>query len=168
MIVGRLTVLAKGTQKTFPSGARQPQWLCRCECGSEVEIVAASLDRGKVKSCGCLYSETRGRQSLTHGRSASSEYRAWQSMKARCYNPKARRYECYGGRGIRVCDRWLYGEGGRTGAECFLADMGMKPSPSHTMDRRENDGDYEPRNCRWATYSQQNANRRSYTRRARA
>lgn len=82
------------------------------------------------------------------------EYRAWQAMLNRCYNKNAAGYENYGGRGIRVCERW------RGSFECFLADMGRKPSPKHTLDRRENYGDYEPDNCRWATRLEQNRNTR--------
>src|SRR5580692_9472058 len=85
-------------------------------------------------------------------------------MHTRCSNPKQASYKDYGGRGIAICDRWSRGDGERTGFECFLADMGPKPSPAHTLDRRENDGNYEPRNCRWATRSEQMLNRRAHKR----
>lgn len=81
-------------------------------------------------------------------------------MTARCRDPGRDNFKYYGGRGITVCDRWLRGEGGITGFECFLADMGPKPSPEHSIDREDNDGNYEPSNCRWATQTEQVANSR--------
>ena len=94
----------------------------------------------------------------------NSEYYSWAGMITRCSNPKQASYKDYGGRGITVCDRWRRGDGERAGFECFLADMGPKPSPAHTLDRRENDGSYEPTNCRWATRSEQMLNRRPHKR----
>lgn len=83
-------------------------------------------------------------------------------MKQRCFNPNSENYYLYGGRGITICDRWLHGEDGMSGLECFIADMGQKPSPDHTVDRYpDNDGNYEPSNCRWATMAEQNLNKRS-------
>lgn len=87
----------------------------------------------------------------------SAEYRAWADMKTRCYNPNRREYSYYGGRGIRVCERWL------NSFENFLADMGRKPTSKHMLGRIENDGNYEPNNCEWQTRSQQMLNRRSWT-----
>ena len=86
--------------------------------------------------------------------SNSAEYKAWQGMKSRCYNPHVQNYHCYGGRGITVCPEW------RHSSATFLADMGPKLLSSHTLDRINNDGNYEPANCRWATWKQQALNRR--------
>lgn len=161
---GRLVVVGPGPRRQYANGSSYGTWRCKCDCGGEIILLAGAVAGSVTKSCGCLYRETRGKQHRVHGAYLTPEYRAWQSMKRRCFNPKDRRYPDYGGRGITVCERWLLGDGARSGAECFLADMGSKPSPLHTMDRIEVNGNYEPGNCRWATYSEQNSNRRPYTR----
>ncbi|ESW92680.1 hypothetical protein NKL07_22100 [Mesorhizobium sp. C280B] len=94
------------------------------------------------------------------GRVQSPEYRAYTAMKNRCLNHRQDRFKDYAGRGISICKRWLDADGVRSGFECFLADMGPKPSARHSLDREENDGNYDPGNCRWATRSQQARNTR--------
>jgi hypothetical protein len=99
---------------------------------------------------------------LRDGRRVDSpEYRSYAAMKNRCLNRRQARFSDYGGRGITICDRWLAGEGTRSGFECFLADLGPKPSRQHTLERLDNDRGYEPGNCRWATRGEQNRNTRA-------
>jgi hypothetical protein len=126
-------------------------WLCKCECGTEKSVSGLYL-RGGGKSCGCLQTK--------HGESGlqrTPEYSAWVGMKTRCTNPKCEFWKDYGERGIRVCKRWL------NSFENFLADVGRRTSPLHSLDRfPDNNGDYEPSNVRWATGSEQQHNRRQF------
>ncbi len=137
---------------------------CRCECGGEIVTRGYSLTGGVTKSCGCLLPDRNKEVRTTHGLSHSKEWRIWAGMKNRCYNETVRGYQNYGGRGIVVCDRWLTGDGVRGGFECFYSDIGPRPSPSHSIDRINNDGNYEPGNCRWATTAEQSINTRTIPR----
>lgn len=145
---GRWTVL--GFAEMRRQGAR---WLCRCTCGVERAVWAFDLVGGTSQSCGCLRVEA----CTSHGRARRSQpdrtYESWAAMNERCYRSAAANYPRYGGRGIRVCDRW------RHSFENFLADMGTRP-PGKTLDRISSDGHYEPANCRWATPAEQARNRR--------
>lgn len=141
-------------------------WLCDCDCGNIAVGRAKNLQRkGKQTHCGCVVREKNRRLNTKHGqgspKSRTTEYKTWLSMRERCLNSKHHGFASYGGRGITICRRWDEGEGGRSGFECFFSDMGEKPSPSHSIDRIDNDGNYEPTNCRWATSSQQISNRRN-------
>jgi hypothetical protein len=137
---GKLTAIKRTPQ-------RASYWFCQCDCGAV--IVADNRDLRKGKTTGC-----RDCKSVVHGGRYSPEYTTWLAMKKRCYYPKHEKWRIYGGRGITVCDRWRYSFAN------FLADMGHKPSPEHTIDRYPDaDGNYEPGNCRWATPLEQQWNR---------
>ena len=140
---------------------RERYWVCECDCspGTFHDIRIDGLRDGRTTSCGCLARELAAIRATKHGHASrgqiSKEYATWSAMIDRCLNPKTRRYCDWGGRGITVCERWQ-GEGGFVR---FFADMGPKPL-GLTLDRIDNDGNYEPGNCRWASYSRQNQNRR--------
>lgn len=129
-------------------------WLCKCDCGNEKEVSMSSLRPYHNPSCGCNASrKTMGQRFRTHGKTKTAEHNTWLKMKERCYYPNSKNYQGWGSRGIKICDRWL------NSFENFFADMGKRPSSKHSIDRYpNNDGDYEPGNCRWATMSEQRRN----------
>ena len=136
-------------------------WLCQCDCGKQVTVRAGNLQSGNTRSCGCLQIDRAKHSNTIHGHSrrsgCSSEYRCWMEIRQRCENKNNHAYNRYGGRGIKVCKRW------HTFTN-FLFDMGRKLSPYHTIERINNDGNYEPGNCKWATYAEQNHNKRNLIR----
>lgn len=150
---GRLLVQAAGT----PTPQGKSRWWCLCDCGNRSLVVGSDLRSGNTTSCGCRKEELRAARFTTHGFRASGRthpsYPSWANMLQRCTNPNDPAYRHYGGRGITVCERWQ-------SFENFLADMGERPE-GLTLDRTDNEGNYEPGNCKWATRAQQSANRRS-------
>lgn len=157
-IFGRLIVLGGERRE-----GKQYTVSCRCDCGREIRCRVDSLTIGKKLQCGdhrrVVTDDMRraiGHRNRTHGRSKTSEYNSWIGMKMRCFNPRDPRFAEYGGRGITVCDRW------RLSFEAFLGDVGPKPSPAHSLDRIDVDGNYEIGNVRWADASVQTKNRRPF------
>jgi hypothetical protein len=126
------------------------RWLCECSCGERRVVDQGNLRSGHSTSCGCL-----GPASKTHGLSRTREYRTWQNIISRCGNPRTPFYDIYGGRGIRVCERWL------ASFDAFLEDLGPRPPSASSIDRINVDGDYEPANCRWADHKTQMRNTRN-------
>jgi hypothetical protein len=151
---GRLTVIRFSEERKSGGVC----WVCECDCGKEIIVSANSLATGNTVSCGCYNLDKIKERQTKHGHSSngiiSPEFRTYRNMKMRCYDTKNKSYKNYGGRGIKICDRWL------ESFENFLQDMGLRPSPNHSIDRfPNNDGDYEPGNCRWATRYQQGRGR---------
>lgn len=137
----------------FDSSTRRGhKYQCLCDCGSTATRYIAELKKGSVFSCGCISLHLIARLNKTHGKSKTAEYAVWRSMIARCENPRDKRFHRYGGRGISVCSRW------RTSFPAFIEDVGERPAPGLSLDRINNDRNYEPSNVRWASRKEQMRN----------
>lgn len=160
---GKLTVIKIIKREELPHiypNKSGTVWECFCECGNTCYKLATEIQQGKAKSCGCRKNDqwkeaTNKNKKYEEGTLKTTEYSTWQGMIQRCTNPNNEGYHLYMGKGIKVCDRWLDKERGFLN---FLEDMGKKPSPQHSLDRIDGNGNYEPSNCRWVTWFVQLAN----------
>lgn len=143
---GRLLVLSRASNK-----GNHTRWSCQCECGNTTIVQSNNLKSSNTKSCGCLNLDNITK----HGYSDTVEYHVWENMKARCYNPNHPEYHRYGARGIKICKQWF------NSFENFYKDLGMRPSSKYSLDRIDNNGNYESSNCRWTTAKIQTDNRRN-------
>lgn len=151
-VFGRLQVVSHLPSKKTDGGNSVTQWQCKCDCGQFVSVSTTHLTKGHTQSCGCRAIDVQRTVNVTHSMSGTRTYRSWRAMINRCTNTKLAAYGRYGGRGITVTERWL-------SFENFHQDMGDRPE-GKTLDRINNDGNYEPKNCRWATIKEQNSNKR--------
>jgi hypothetical protein len=164
MKFNRLTIV-KEVEPHIWKNIKIRKFECLCDCGNQINVLLNDLRTDDTKSCGCFHSEIISERNknkidklnpnFKHGLTYTNEYYIWKAMKQRCYNPKHKSWKNYGNRGIKICDRWL------NSFQNFLEDMGTKPAPEYSIDRINNDGNYEPSNCKWATKSEQNNNKRN-------
>ncbi|MFI5404973.1 MAG: hypothetical protein ACHQ1D_00520 [Nitrososphaerales archaeon] len=155
----RLTIIG-----SLPSKNHRSYSLCKCICGNQLPVMNKCLLSGNTRSCGCLQLDCFNSIITKHGLCDTSEYNIWNHIKQRCYNKNCKAYLYYGGSGIKVCDRWLIGEYGKTGFECFMEDMGKKPEDKTSIDRIDGSRDYCLQNCRWANSKEQSRNRENFCR----
>lgn len=145
---GRLTAI----RRVESPKKGQAAWLCKCQCGNEIVVIASRLRFGNTKSCGCYQKDVVSSMFKKHGAKGTPEYGIWSLMRDRCNNPRNKSYKYYGGRGIKVCVRW-------NDFRNFILDMGHRPDEYHSLDRINSDSDYCSENCKWSTKKQQARNR---------
>jgi hypothetical protein len=162
----RLTIIEEVERHIYPSGKPRRRFLCKCDCGNQTTVMINKILNGHTNSCGCYRKENTSILGKTknnskenngnykHGLRKHILYKTWIGIKNRCNNSNSTDYKHYGGRGIKICDRW------NKSFVYFLEDMGMKPYPSYSIDRIDVNGNYEPLNCRWTTQKEQVKNRR--------
>lgn len=162
---GRLVVIERAETHISPSGKRRTMWKCRCDCGNIVIVRSDGLSSGRTKSCGCYQKERTAEagkiktHKIKYGDSAGRLYNIWYLMRYRCNNPKCHAYHNYGGRGISICTDWNDNDTGYLAFKQWALDSGYTDSLS--LDRIDNNGNYEPNNCRWADAFVQGNNKRN-------
>lgn len=156
-VYGKLTVVSFHSIREYESGGTTALWNCVCDCGGSTVSTGSSLRAGTSMSCGCVREEKTKFINRKHGLYLTPEYNVLCGMRDRCYNENNQRYENYGGRGIKICDRWMDAE---NGFQNFFKDMGERPDDSYSIERVDNDGDYTPENCEWVVDEVQVNNRR--------